>query len=182
MSESPNKQQWGCYVISSTICCKFLICHILLIIFPPSSRVWTLRGLLLLQDQGKLEVGLMKLLNPESKWPYSAMHTRYIMCIVQSYQLIHWDYFSREVLPYLSKHPHIFTPKFWTCVTMILKNLCQAKTEQEKIYSDSLKRILYIWGYGRSSDNFWAFYYDHKIKHKGTKWKSKTPFLQRRFS
>jgi hypothetical protein len=130
-------------------CHSWLHCnkHILLIIFPPSSRVWTLQGLLLLQDQGELEVGLMKPLNPESKWPYSAMHTKCIMCIGQSNQLVHWDYFSRELLPYLSKCPHIFTVKFWTCVTMILKNLgVKQKLNRKEICSELLERMVNIWG------------------------------------
>jgi hypothetical protein len=56
-----------------------LKCHLCLdctkyIVLIFSFRVLTLLGQLLLLDHGELEVGLMKPLNQESKWPNSGMH------------------------------------------------------------------------------------------------------------
>jgi hypothetical protein len=75
MSES-NSSGVGGHVISNIMSCKFVsytiydwsainTFDVFFFFFP--SRVWTLQGLLLLRGYEKLEVGLMKPLNLESK-------------------------------------------------------------------------------------------------------------------
>jgi hypothetical protein len=54
-------------------------------------------------------------------------------------------------------------------------------TQKEKKFIQTLWKECWT-SEAMEEDNFWAFYYGRKIKHKGTKWKSKTPFLQRKIS